>query len=957
MNEMARQKLAELVGRFGRDVVNDARRCEALLRDVCPQHKREVFVLVSAVRECVPGEMLTGSAAVPKPVLLSRLSRRLHDNLGLDEALTRWAVESWAFALGLISAAECGSPASTPFAGSASSDDDIFSDFPRTSTEEMFRQTIRRVLADGVVTDEERAEVQELCRKLGVPRDVASRILNEVKAEMGIDQPESRSASSPSTSKPARSSSTAAIQYRAVDLTEVLLEPASFSGEAVRIEGVYASLYTGDESFKLEQGDHEIWVFYSKVSRDQKSIILRESEAEGRHVVVEGVLKTGHGDLKLRAANVLIDGMQAKAPARSADGSIQLAEILLDPASFGGQQVRLRGKYASLYTGDESFKVEQGDHEIWVFYSQLPRDQKALVLREGEAEGRTIVIDGELKARRGDMKLVASNIAFEATVYAAIAYSQSTGNVAYSYCCDSPEAAQRAAVEHCEGVDAQAVVWVRDGFCALALAANGARGWGWGDTADAAARAAWEGCSEHSGGNEIFVQVVSARDGHVQDDEAADDSDGTPSQADQTTVTNSTAESVLAAPAPAPIAPTQSSASAASAEWITEQLLTEIVWSVVCPHIEDLKARFATRTTASPKQIENIRSACHIPFGEPILALIDVTIRGNGMNGICFTPKGMYWYYKFMGFEAGRGGMGYDQFAQETFDPKGSDEILTRSGAITMSTLAQARDPTIVFLRTLRDRIATATTASRSTDQRPASAPPAATSWYYVKQGQRQGPLTTDALKALAATGQLQRSDLVWRDGMSEWAQGGSVAELFPQTAPTASPSPAPSASGSERVRQKCPTCGCKLKLGASAAGRRLPCPGCKALLEVSADLQLVTRAEEVVQPTLMFCPTCNGVLLPPEGGAPQQCVHCGWSSRPTQEPSQRAAGDKSAAVRHKCPACGKGLKMGANVAGQRLPCPACKAVLHISADLQQVVLESPEFSDLDDIVLIDPTE
>lgn len=48
MNELPRQRLVELVGRYGFEVARDPRRCEALLRDVCPQHKREIFVLVSA---------------------------------------------------------------------------------------------------------------------------------------------------------------------------------------------------------------------------------------------------------------------------------------------------------------------------------------------------------------------------------------------------------------------------------------------------------------------------------------------------------------------------------------------------------------------------------------------------------------------------------------------------------------------------------------------------------------------------------------------------------------------------------------------------------------------------------------------------------------------------------------------------------------------------------------------
>ena len=101
MSDVACHKLAEIVARYGRDLGDDPRRCEALLRDVCgQQYKREIFVLVSAARERVPAQLQQSSSGVPAEVVLLRLIQHLHDNLGLSEDLARWAVESWAFALG-----------------------------------------------------------------------------------------------------------------------------------------------------------------------------------------------------------------------------------------------------------------------------------------------------------------------------------------------------------------------------------------------------------------------------------------------------------------------------------------------------------------------------------------------------------------------------------------------------------------------------------------------------------------------------------------------------------------------------------------------------------------------------------------------------------------------------------------------------------------------------------------
>ena len=52
--------------------------------------------------------------------------------------------------------------------------------------------------------------------------------------------------------------------------------------------------------------------------------------------------------------------------------------------------------------------------------------------------------------------------------------------------------------------------------------------------------------------------------------------------------------------------------------------------------------------------------------------------------------------------------------------------------------------------------------------------------WYYVKDGQRQGPVTVETLKELAASGQLVPSDLVWKEGMSQWAEAHKVKGLYP---------------------------------------------------------------------------------------------------------------------------------------------------------------------------------
>src|SRR4051794_39061917 len=73
--------------------------------------------------------------------------------------------------------------------------------------------------------------------------------------------------------------------------------------------------------------------------------------------------------------------------------------------------------------------------------------------------------------------------------------------------------------------------------------------------------------------------------------------------------------------------------------------------------------------------------------------------------------------------------------------------------------------------------------------------------WYYTQGDQRHGPADINRLKQLAASGALHATDLVWKEGMAEWAYAAAIPGLFPAgtpvpTAPTAptprTPKPVP---------------------------------------------------------------------------------------------------------------------------------------------------------------------
>jgi hypothetical protein len=69
--------------------------------------------------------------------------------------------------------------------------------------------------------------------------------------------------------------------------------------------------------------------------------------------------------------------------------------------------------------------------------------------------------------------------------------------------------------------------------------------------------------------------------------------------------------------------------------------------------------------------------------------------------------------------------------------------------------------------------------------------------WFYAKGGSQQGPVDADELRAKVATGEVAPSDLVWREGMRDWAPLGDVPELSGYLAAPAAPAQVPAAPAS----------------------------------------------------------------------------------------------------------------------------------------------------------------
>jgi formylglycine-generating enzyme required for sulfatase activity len=103
MPDIPRQKLLEIISRFGIEVSENPKRCQSLLRDFCGnEHKKEVTILVWAIHEGVPQELRNFQGTMPHRILVNRCTQRLSNNTGVLPELARWGVETWGYALGVL---------------------------------------------------------------------------------------------------------------------------------------------------------------------------------------------------------------------------------------------------------------------------------------------------------------------------------------------------------------------------------------------------------------------------------------------------------------------------------------------------------------------------------------------------------------------------------------------------------------------------------------------------------------------------------------------------------------------------------------------------------------------------------------------------------------------------------------------------------------------------------------
>ena len=103
MNAQVPAKLRALQSEHGEALWADPQRCRLLLDEAMPAQRREVNVLLAAVTQHAVADLLDARDEQTVLLMLTPSADRIADELAMTPQAARWAVQTWALAMGLVS--------------------------------------------------------------------------------------------------------------------------------------------------------------------------------------------------------------------------------------------------------------------------------------------------------------------------------------------------------------------------------------------------------------------------------------------------------------------------------------------------------------------------------------------------------------------------------------------------------------------------------------------------------------------------------------------------------------------------------------------------------------------------------------------------------------------------------------------------------------------------------------
>lgn len=102
MREFVRRYLKKIIIKYGSGIFEQPKRLKALLNDLCPDCQKETFLLTTVLAKKLVDDLVELSGEEAYQLKAEKLKQRLINECGIDDQSAEWAVDSWAYALGII---------------------------------------------------------------------------------------------------------------------------------------------------------------------------------------------------------------------------------------------------------------------------------------------------------------------------------------------------------------------------------------------------------------------------------------------------------------------------------------------------------------------------------------------------------------------------------------------------------------------------------------------------------------------------------------------------------------------------------------------------------------------------------------------------------------------------------------------------------------------------------------
>lgn len=99
LDETPVQAIKNLIARYDLEILEDNRRLENMLMDLCGACQREIFVLTSVIRENIPRQLLENGKNIESKALY--FVELVQEKLMLSRQAACWAIASWTNILGI----------------------------------------------------------------------------------------------------------------------------------------------------------------------------------------------------------------------------------------------------------------------------------------------------------------------------------------------------------------------------------------------------------------------------------------------------------------------------------------------------------------------------------------------------------------------------------------------------------------------------------------------------------------------------------------------------------------------------------------------------------------------------------------------------------------------------------------------------------------------------------------